>query len=257
MSASLAAKLHTGSPLLAILALFLLFAAFLAIAWAPLQRDARLRRQLAQVRDAYAAIGSAASANKPASPLARAVAGVGSLLTGSGLLSPKAIANLESTLASAGMRGNRALPLFVGAKVLLLIGLPLLAFLLLRNTSLSGTWQNLLLAVSAIAGLMAPDTFLSSIRKRYLAPGDLRRSRARAGARHGTGRRRDPHQQPGLRGGTVADPQRASGVSGSPHRAHQHGPPHRIAQLAALGRHPRPGVAIRHPVEPSVAVARR
>ena len=170
MNAGLVAKLSPGSllPALAMLLLVLL-ALLVAIAWVPLRREARLQRQLAHVRDVYGLIGSAASGSKPVPPLARVVARVGSLLTRSGVLSPKAIANLESTLASAGMRGEQALPIFVGAKVLLLAGLPLLSFSLLQHTNLPVMWDRLLLAVSGIAGLMGPDAFLNSVRKRYLA----------------------------------------------------------------------------------------
>ncbi len=149
--------------------LLVLLGLLAAVVWAPLRREDRLRRQIAQVRDAYAPIGKAGGHAAPGAPLSRVVAGFGSLLTRSGLFSPKAIADLNHTLTSAGMHGERALPLFVGAKALLLAGLPLLAFLLLRNTGLPPLWTRILLAAAAIAGLMAPDLIVRSARARYLA----------------------------------------------------------------------------------------
>ncbi len=170
MIADLAARLPAGALLPASLALLLLLLGLLAaIAWAPLRREGRLQRQLAHVRDAYAPIGGAPGIAEPASSLPRAVAALGSLLTRSGLLSRKAIADLNATLASAGLHGGRALPIFVGAKALLLAGLPTLGFVLLRNTGLSPFWTRILLAAAAIAGLMAPDLLLRSVRARYLA----------------------------------------------------------------------------------------
>ncbi len=169
MIAAFSARQHPGALLLACLVVVLLIGLLTAIVWPPLRRDRRLHRQLAQLRDTYAPGSEPAHGADPAGPLARAAAAVGSLLTGSGLLSPKAVANLESTLGSAGFRGGRALPIFVGAKMLLLTGLPLLTFLLLRNTALSATVFRMLLAASAVAGLMAPDIILRGVRKRYLA----------------------------------------------------------------------------------------
>ena len=165
-----AGLLASGALFPAALALVLLTGLLAAIAWGPVRREGRLQRQIGQVRDLYAPVtGSAAAASGPVSPLARAVAAIGYVLTRSGILSAKAIANLENTLASAGFRGGGALPIFVGAKTLLLCGLPLLAWTALQDFALAPTWARLLLAVSAVAGLLAPDMLLRSIRKRYLA----------------------------------------------------------------------------------------
>lgn len=121
------------------------------------------------MRDLYAPIAGTAAGAGAVSWLARAVAGVGQLLTRSGILSRKAIVNLEGTLASANLRSTHALPIFVGAKMLLLAALPLLAWLALRHTGLSPMTTRLILVAAAVAGLLAPDFLLRSIRKRYLA----------------------------------------------------------------------------------------
>jgi tight adherence protein C len=169
MTLALSTRLSPGALLLAALVLLLLLAFLIVLAWAPLRRDHRLQRQLAQIRDTYGPTGAGGSGLEAPASLMRAVAAIGSLLTRSGLLSPKAIANLESTLASAGFRGGRALPVFVGAKMLLLAGLPLLTAFVLRDTSFSSNMYRVLLVTCAIAGLMTPDLLLRGIRKRYLA----------------------------------------------------------------------------------------
>ncbi len=168
--AALAAPLAAGGALFPAMLMLVLVAGLLAaIFWGPVRREGRLQRQIGQVRDAYAPIVAGAGGLGPVSPVARAVAWVGFLLTRSVLFSPKAILNLEATLASAGIRGVHALPIFVGSKALLLAGLPLATWLALRDSALGATWLRLLVAGSAMGGLMAPDMLLRSIRKRYLA----------------------------------------------------------------------------------------
>jgi tight adherence protein C len=154
--------------LLAAAAMIVLLGAMTAAVWEPLRRESRLRRQLQEVREAYAPIGAVAAGPGPG-PLAAIAGSVGFLLTRSGLLSAKAIANLESTLTSAGFRGLHALPVFVGAKVLLLAFLPLLAWALLRNAGAASMWLHIGLAGAAAAGLLLPDMVLRGVRKRYLA----------------------------------------------------------------------------------------
>jgi tight adherence protein C len=147
----------------------LLIALLVAAFWAPVRRDHRLKRQLGDARVAYGTAAAPVQNRNITAPLAQAIAAVGSLLTSSGLLSAKSILNLESTLAAAGMRGARALPIFVGAKVLLLTGVPVLTWLLAQHFGLSPTMMRTSVAVAAVVGLMAPDIVLRGIRKRYLA----------------------------------------------------------------------------------------
>ncbi|MEO8716201.1 MAG: hypothetical protein ABI369_14425, partial [Acetobacteraceae bacterium] len=109
----------------AALAMIVLLGLLAALAWGPLRRETRLRRRLEDVRELHAPIAGVDAGAGPMSPGARIVAGVGFVLTRSGILSAKAIANLQSTLASASLRGAHALPIFVGAKAMLLAGLPL------------------------------------------------------------------------------------------------------------------------------------
>lgn len=115
----------------------LLLGLLLAAAWEPLRRDGRLRRQLEDVGEPYAPIAPEQGGSNPVSGLARVAAGVGTVLTRTGILSPRAITSLESSLASANIRGSRALPIFVGVKTMLLGGLPLLTWMAVRDLSVA------------------------------------------------------------------------------------------------------------------------
>ncbi|MFQ3622349.1 MAG: type II secretion system F family protein [Acetobacteraceae bacterium] len=97
------------------------------------------------------------------------IGSVGSALTRTSLLSGKTVADLEQTLMSAGFRGDRALGIFVGAKVLLLVALPAAAWFGLSWAGLPPLQRNVLTAAAAIAGLLAPDAIARRLRQRYLA----------------------------------------------------------------------------------------
>ncbi|MEN0075484.1 MAG: type II secretion system F family protein [Paracraurococcus sp.] len=98
----------------------------------------------------------------------RGLAAVGRLLVDGGVLSARTIHELEQTLMASGFRGDRALAVFVGAKVALLAGLPLLAIagLSLLHPA-RHVWSFVLLA-SAVGGLLLPDLVARRLRKRYL-----------------------------------------------------------------------------------------
>ncbi len=115
-------------------------------------------------------------ASRPAEPDAarpggaRALVGsLGTVLLGSGLLSRKTVAALEQTLAGAGLRPARVLPLFLGAKLALFLMLPLCALGLAQWAGLAGLGRSLAIAGAAIGGLLLPDFVARQSRKRYLA----------------------------------------------------------------------------------------
>ena len=86
--------------------------------------DARIRAVSVGVN-----LRSAGGAPVPAAPTgslpARALRALGQAVVSSGLLSSKSIEDLGQTMAASGHRTSATLPLFIGAKVALLIGLPL------------------------------------------------------------------------------------------------------------------------------------
>jgi tight adherence protein C len=101
--------------------------------------------------------------------LLQAVGWIGTQLMRGGALSEKTVAGLEQTLQSAGFRGDRALAVFVGGKVLLLVLAPLLVWLLLGLTDVRPNNRNIMTAAAAVMGLLAPDFVAQQLRKRYLA----------------------------------------------------------------------------------------
>lgn len=98
----------------------------------------------------------------------RVFSAVGQAVLKSGLLSRKAIADLEETMLAAGHRPGPALPLFLGAKLLLVIGLPVFGWALTRTFGLH-VRPMFILPICALVGLMLPDAIVRGIRKRYLA----------------------------------------------------------------------------------------
>lgn len=100
--------------------------------------------------------------------LLAAVAGLGTLMSRSGLLPASTLIELENTLVSAGMRQFRALALFIGGKLLLLLLLPLLAYLLLHGMAVSPMLRLLGIGGAGIVGLLLPDFIIRRIRARYL-----------------------------------------------------------------------------------------
>jgi tight adherence protein C len=95
------------------------------------------------------------------------LASVGQAVLSSGLLSHKAIEDLRETVTASGNRTGPALSLFVGGKLVLLIGLPLFAWILLSTTGTHGPVL-FIMGGCAIVGLVLPDYVIRGIRKRYL-----------------------------------------------------------------------------------------
>ena len=93
---------------------------------------------------------------------------IGNLFARSGLLSTKTLSELDKTLQSSGFRGTNTLGLFVGSKVALLAFLPLITFFLLQHVSASVRMHYLALGLSAVGGLLLPDTWVKRRRSGYL-----------------------------------------------------------------------------------------
>ena len=160
----------SGSVLLLLLGCAtLLLVAFAALLLQVAGRQSHFR---SRVRLVQAGVGEAvAEAGAPAAPgrgLVRLVAMIGTVIARSGLLSTRTLLEFEQTLMSAGFRGGNGLGLFVGSKLLLVCGLPLLAFPLLESMPLPGMLRPALTFGSAVVGLLAPDFFVRWRRKRHL-----------------------------------------------------------------------------------------
>jgi tight adherence protein C len=101
--------------------------------------------------------------------LTQAVARIGQSILRSGLLPSRTLADLERTLGTCGLHGPNGLGMFIGCKILLLVGLPILTVLAFDGVDLPRHLRVVLPAVAAVIGLMAPDWVVGNRRKRVLA----------------------------------------------------------------------------------------
>ncbi|HVC61994.1 MAG TPA: type II secretion system F family protein [Acetobacteraceae bacterium] len=98
----------------------------------------------------------------------RVVAGIGTTIARSGLLSNATIGELEQALVAAGLQGRNGLGLFIGSKIMLLIWAPLGAWLVLRGLPVPAALARLLPLAAGAVGLLLPDTVVRRMRARYL-----------------------------------------------------------------------------------------
>ncbi len=113
--------------------------------------------------------GNKAPETKPeGSALLRFVSSLGVLIARSGLLSRKTLAEMTATLEGAGFRGGRGLGLFIGAKILLALLVPMVLLFVLHNFGTGTFWTMVKLAGGAVIGLLLPETLANNIRQRHL-----------------------------------------------------------------------------------------
>ena len=132
-----------------------------------LKRQERLRQRLLAIRRPTNALVSAGDAQQVRGLLG-IIGAIGSGVARSGLLSQKTMAELTNTLGASGLRGPGALGVFVGAKLLLLIAMPLLAWVGLRHFGMSSMVRNASIAGAALVGLLGPDWWVRRRHKQYL-----------------------------------------------------------------------------------------
>ncbi len=131
-----------------------------------LRRQERLRMRLLAVRRPGDA--SLKGPMTRAAGLVGVIGAIGNGVARSGLLSQKTVAELTLTLGASGLRGPGALGVFVGAKLLLLALLPLLAFALLQRFHLSPLVRNGIISGAALAGLLGPDWWVRRRHRQHL-----------------------------------------------------------------------------------------
>ena len=112
-------------------------------------------------------LGAAADTYAMWAALLRTVARFGQFILRSGLLSEKTRADLESTLTNAGLNGANGLAMFVGAKIVLALGLPVVAWGALHDVALPGMLGLAVPVGGFMIGLMAPDWLIGKKRKRH------------------------------------------------------------------------------------------
>jgi tight adherence protein C len=129
-----------------------------------LARASRLARRIELVVE-----GDKPPEAKPdTSSLLRFISAFGMLIARSGLLSRKTLAEMTATLETAGFRGGRGLGLFIGAKILLAVVMPLVLFVVLHNFGVGTLWTIVKLAGGAVLGLLLPEMLANNIRERHL-----------------------------------------------------------------------------------------
>jgi tight adherence protein C len=139
------------------------------LAFAVLRAELKARRFAARLARIRPEASRRVVAEPPGSALARAIRAVGEAVRRSPIVSAETLRGFETTVAQAGYRGRNVIALFIGAKVLLFLGLPALAAL---GGTAAGMAQNgvlLAAAVGAVLGLLAPDWAVGHLRARHAA----------------------------------------------------------------------------------------
>lgn len=136
------------------------------VLWRDLRRTERLSTRLRLVRRGAGPVEPRPGEGLP--PLLRIVIAIGETIARSGALSTRTLEDLRQTLRVAGFRGEHGLGLFVGTKLLLIVGLPLATLVASRLMHRDLPYPGAILAVAAGIGLLAPDRIVQHLRKRYL-----------------------------------------------------------------------------------------
>ncbi|MFI4981712.1 MAG: type II secretion system F family protein, partial [Nevskiales bacterium] len=132
-----------------------------------MQRQKRFASRFDQVRLGRAA--GEAPEQSAVSPrhLLRVIASIGQSILRSGIVSSQTIDSLQKSLEAAGVRSANAVALFITGKIMLAIVLPIVVIFGSHSIIANPTMRNMLLAGSAVGGLLAPDYIVRSLRKRY------------------------------------------------------------------------------------------
>jgi tight adherence protein C len=136
------------------------------VLWRDFRRAERLSARLRMVRH-----GAGPLELKPGEvlpPLLRIISAIGETIARSGALSNRTLEELRQTLHLAGFRGAHGLGLFVGTKVLLVIGLPVAVLIAASLSRREIPYPAAILGVAAGIGLLAPDKVVQYLRNRYL-----------------------------------------------------------------------------------------
>lgn len=157
----------TGTHLALILSLGLLVIALALLIARLTAAESRLSARLLHVQQ-RAGIDQVSRSSNPRERATRALQSLGGGLIGTGILSGRTVAELEQTLQSAGFRGDRALPVFVGAKIFSLVGFPCLVWFALKVSGQAEAYLPIFVLLSLGVGLLLPDFIAKRLRRNYL-----------------------------------------------------------------------------------------
>ena len=127
--------------------------------------DARLRD--VQTGQSGGKANAAAIATVNARDALKVLSGLGQGVLKSGAVSSQTVDALQKSLVGAGIRNRNAVGAFVAAKLMLAVALPVLVFVLIHNWALEPMMRNGICGGAAVVGLLMPDYFVRSLRKRY------------------------------------------------------------------------------------------
>ena len=162
-----------SSTRLALLAGAAMFLAMMAAAAYMLLRDMRgQERYGSRIRQIHGeARVNAISMERPAlrDTLSNLVSRMGHAILSGGLVPAATRGQLETMLRGAGVRGENAVGVFFGAKMALLVLLPLIGWLLVRKTTWSSMVTMIVVFAAGVFGLVLPDMVVKQMRKRFMA----------------------------------------------------------------------------------------
>jgi tight adherence protein C len=125
-----------------------------------MRRAERMQARLGALR------GLVARTRPEEAPLPHRIArAVGQAVLASGIVKGETLAELQRTVVAAGFRGTRPVAVFIGAKVMLMVALPVL--MLPLSSGFGPMGRNLLVAGAAVAGLVLPDMILRRMREAH------------------------------------------------------------------------------------------
>jgi tight adherence protein C len=101
--------------------------------------------------------------------LSRGVSGIGHAIISCGLVPAATRGQLETMLRGAGVRGEQSVGVFFGAKMGTMIVLPVVVWLLIRNSGWSDLVTMFLPIAMGVLGLILPDMIVKQMRKRFMA----------------------------------------------------------------------------------------
>ncbi len=151
-------------PLLGFVALAFVFGSFALLRAIDQQEKVRARLSRVTGPDAGGLIEPGGDRTR----LLDLIAKFGAALAKSGILSDATRGQLEQTINQAGLRGSRVFGLFIGSKVLLMLGLPVVAYGLFGGRGYGTTTFYGILGGSFALGMLAPDFFIKQMRGRHL-----------------------------------------------------------------------------------------
>ncbi len=93
-----------------------------------------------------------------------AVRQIGTYVQRFSIFSPKDLAELDRAARSAGLSPDTAVPLLIGGKLILMIGLPIIAYFLTRNFTFP--WPMVWTCVGVAAGVFGPNTAIGYARRK-------------------------------------------------------------------------------------------